>query len=277
MPVLSSEANAAAEDEDLPPIGTCVLVVDDDPLQRDLMRRYLRKEGFTVRTASGGGQGLRLARQLLPAAITLDVMMPDIDGWSVLAVLKNDPMLRSIPVIMLTMVDDPERGFALGASDYATKPIDRRRLSQLLRKYTCMNPPCPVLVVDDDASARAISRAMLEKAGWSVSEAENGLEALKMMERDRPSLIFLDLMMPEMDGFAFTEEVRRHPEWQSIPIVVLTSQTLSTEDRKRLTGHVETILEREDSRESLLDQVRDLLTRNEVPRGTRNAAEGPAE
>jgi signal transduction histidine kinase/CheY-like chemotaxis protein len=271
------EALAALELVDsgpLPPVRTCVLVIDDDPLQRDLMQRYLRKEGFTVRTASGGVQGLRLARQLLPAAITLDVMMPDMDGWSVLSSLKGDLTLRDIPVVMLTMVDDPERGFTLGASDYATKPVNRRRLSQILKKYTCLRPPCPVLVIDDDASSRSLTRAMLEREGWSVSEAENGLQGLKSMEQERPSLIFLDLMMPEMDGFAFAAEVRRHPEWRSIPIVVVTAQDLTNDDRRRLNGHVETIIRKSgDSRDSLLEQVRDLLADSNAVRVPRERVE----
>ncbi|HEU4886671.1 MAG TPA: response regulator [Thermoanaerobaculia bacterium] len=266
--------NAAEESEPLPAVRTCVLVIDDDPMQRDLMQRYLRKEGFTVRAASGGAEGLRLARQLLPAAITLDVMMPDMDGWGVLSALKGDLTLRDIPVIMLTMVDDREHGFTLGASDYATKPVNRRRLSQLLKKYTCLNPPCPVLVIDDDPAARALSRAMLEKEGWAVSEAGNGVEALKSMERERPSLIFLDLMMPEMDGFAFAAEVRRHSEWRSIPIIVVTAQDLTNEDRRRLNGHVETILRKSgDSREALLAQVRDLLADSTATRTHRERPE----
>jgi signal transduction histidine kinase/CheY-like chemotaxis protein len=257
---------ADSNDETIP-IRTCVLVIDDDPLQRDLMERYLHKEGYTVRTAAGGAEGLRLARQLLPAAITLDVMMPDMDGWSVLSTLKSDLALRDIPVIMLTMVDDPVRGFTLGASDYATKPVNRRKLSQIIKKYTCLNPPCPVLVIDDDPSARALTRAMLEKEGWAVTEAENGLEALKSIELERPSLIFLDLMMPEMDGFAFAAEVGRRPEWRSIPIVVLTAQDLTQEDRHRLNGFVETVLRKHgDSRESLLEQVRDLLAGSNAAR-----------
>jgi signal transduction histidine kinase/CheY-like chemotaxis protein len=241
--------------------GTCVLVIDDDPQQRDLMQRYLSKEGFIVRTASSGAEGLHLAAKLLPAAITLDVMMPDMDGWTVLSAIKGDAALRDIPVIMLTMVDDPVRGFSLGASDYATKPVNRRRLSQILKKFTCLHPPCPVLVIDDDASARSLTRAMLEKEGWRVSEAPNGIEALKSMEEQRPSLIFLDLLMPEMDGFTFAAEVRRHSEWRSIPIVVITAQDLTNDDRRRLNGHVETILQKQgDSKESLLAHVRDLLT-----------------
>jgi len=268
----------STDGETVPAPRTCVLVIDDDPLQRDLMQRYLRKEGFTVCTASGGAQGLRLARQLLPAAITLDVMMPDVDGWSVLSTLKSDALLSEIPVIMLTMVDDPERGFTLGASEYVTKPINRRRLSQILKKYTCLNPPCPVLVIDDEESSRSLLRAILEKEGWVVSEAGNGIEALESMKRERPRLICLDLMMPEMDGFAFAAEVRRHEEWRSIPIVVVTSSDLTADDRRRLNGNVEKILRKDgDSRETLLEQVRDLLADSKAPRVPRQpAVEGSA-
>jgi len=257
----------AIDGESVPATRTCVLVIDDDPLQRDLMQRYLRKEGFTVCAASGGAQGLRLARQLLPAAITLDVMMPDVDGWSVLSALKADALLSEIPVIMLTMVDDPERGFTLGASEYVTKPVNRRRLSHILKKHTCLAPPCPVLVIDDEETSRSLLRNMLEKEGWAVSEAANGIEALESMTRERPRLICLDLMMPEMDGFAFAAEVRRHPEWRSIPIVVVTSRDLTTEDRRRLNGNVEEILRKDGySRETLLEQVRDLLADSKAPR-----------
>ncbi len=253
--------------EATPEVRTCVLVIDDDSSQRDLMQRYLRKEGFTVCTANGGAQGLRLAHQLLPAAITLDVMMPDMDGWSVLSALKADPILRDIPVIMLTMVDDPQRGFSLGASDYATKPVNRNRLSQLLKKYTCLRPPCPVLVVDNDVATRSVTRLVLENERWAVSEAGNGIDALKSMERERPSLILLELAMPEMDGFAFAAEVRRHPEWRSIPIVVVTSKDLTSEDRRKLNGNVEHIVQKQgDSPELLLEQVRDLLADSHATR-----------
>ena len=257
-------ASVSADDgestEALSSNATYVLVIDDDPVQRDLIERFLSREGFCVRTAASGEAGLRLARQSAPVVITLDVMMPEMDGWSVLTELKADAELRDIPVIMLTMVDDPERGFTLGAADYATKPVDRTRLSQILKKYTCTNPPCPVLLVEDDVATRAITRHILEKEGWKVSEAENGRVALECMERDRPTLILLDLIMPEMDGFEFAECVRQHPEWRSIPMVVLTAKDLTAEERRRLEGSVETILhKRSDSREALLDQVRELV------------------
>ena len=164
------------------PVGSCVLVIDDDPAQRELIKRFLNKEGFAVRTASRGEAGLRLARQLKPAAITLDVIMPGMDGWSALLALKADRELREIPVIMLSMVDDPELGFALGAADLVTKPVDRARLSQILKKYTCPHPPCPVLLVEDDRATREVTRMILGKEGWKVSEAENGRVALQCME-----------------------------------------------------------------------------------------------
>ncbi|HEX9936228.1 MAG TPA: response regulator [Longimicrobium sp.] len=257
-----------ADGADAPAPGTSyVLVIDDDPVQRDLMHRFLGGEGFHVVSAAGGEEGLCLARQVGPAAITLDVMMPGMDGWSVLAALKADPALCDIPVIMVTMVDDPARGFTLGAADYATKPVNRGRLSRLLKKYTCGNPPCSVLVVDDDDAARARTRIILEKEGWKVSEARNGREALECMESERPVLILLDLVMPEMDGFEFADRVRRHPEWRSIPIVVVTAQDLSGAERRRLNGYVETILQKAgDSPEALLHQVRDLLGDYGAPR-----------
>ena len=258
----------------LTPDASCVLVIDDDPVQRDLMQRFLSREGFHVRVAGGGEEGLRLSRQLHPVAITLDVMMPDLDGWSVLRELKADAALREIPVIMMTMVDDPARGFMLGAADYATKPVDRRRLSRILRKHTCPNPPCPVLLVDDDPAARAMIRTILEKEGWKVCEAEHGRAALACMERERPSLIVLDLVMPEMDGFEFADQVRRHPEWRLIPIVVLTAHDLSGAERRRLNGYVESVVTKDgDSREGLLHQVRDLLAEWATPHATTFNAE----
>jgi CheY-like chemotaxis protein len=195
-----------------------------------------------------------------PAAITLDVMMPGMDGWAVLAALKADPAVRAIPVVMLTMVDDPNRGFTLGAADFATKPVNRGRLSRLLRKHSAAGAPGGVLVVDHDGAARSLLRAMLEAEGWEVREAENGRVALARMEEERPRLVLLDLLMPEMDGFEFTEEVRRDAGLRSVPIVVVTSHDLSREERQRLNGYVETIVQKAgDSPDALLHRVRELL------------------
>ena len=255
----SSEGTAQFQTADAPapvPIGeSCVLVIDDDPAQRDLLERFLSKDGFCVRTASGGEAGLQLARELRPVAITLDVMMPGMDGWSVLSALMADESLREIPVIMLTMVDDPARGFTLGAAEYATKPVNRKRLSQILNKYVAANPS--VLVIENDPTARDMTRSMLEREGWKVTEVDNVELALKALERERPTLILLDLMMPDLDGFAFVEHMQLHSEWRSIPLIVVTAKDLSAQDRNRLSGLVETILHKAtNSRESLLDQVR---------------------
>jgi signal transduction histidine kinase/DNA-binding response OmpR family regulator len=250
-----------------PAPGTCVLVIDDDPTQRDIMRRFLSKEGFCIRSADSGEEGLRLAHELLPIAITLDVMMPDMDGWAVLKALKADSILKKVPVVMLTMVDDPERGFTLGAADYVTKPVNRRRLSRILKKYSCSNPPCPVLVVEDDEETRASMRKMLELQGCRVTEAENGEVALESIKQQRPTLIFLDLMMPVMDGFALVEQIRQHASWRSIPIVVVTAADLTSEQRRRLNGYVEAILHKEGhTKEDLMRQVRDALDNCSVPR-----------
>jgi signal transduction histidine kinase/CheY-like chemotaxis protein len=255
--------------EEPPPPSTCVLVVDDDPVQRDLLRRFLTKEGFCVRSASNGEEALAAAHLLLPVAITLDVMMPDMDGWAVLEALKADDTLRDIPVVMLTMVDDLDRGMTLGAADYVTKPVNRHRLSRILKRYSCSTPPCPVLLVEDDAPTRASMRNMLEKQGCRVAEAENGEIALTLMAQERPSLIFLDLLMPVMDGFTFADRVRLHPDWRSIPIVVVTAHDLTGEERRRLNGYVETIVQKAGcSRGELLERVRDALDNSAVPRLT---------
>jgi CheY-like chemotaxis protein len=257
-----------------------VLVIDDDPAPRERLQRYLTQEGYTVRTAASGPEGLLLARTLHPAAITLDVMMPEMDGWSVLKALKADAELRNIPVIMLTMVDDPERGFALGAAEYATKPVDRQRLSATVRRYVHPGPESLVLMVEDDPATRAMMRNVLAKEGWRMCEAVNGRAGLECMEAERPDLILLDLMMPEMDGFEFADQVHRNPEWRNVPIVVITAHDLSVRDRQRLSGYVETILQkRGDSHESLLSRVRELLNDFAVPRSvisTPDADETPA-
>jgi two-component system, NtrC family, sensor kinase len=239
-----------------PTIGT-VLVIDDEAAIRDLMQRYLSKEGFRVVVAAGGEDGLRLARELRPDAITLDVMMPGLDGWAVLTALKADPAVADIPVIMLTIVDDKNLGYALGAADYLTKPIERDRLLAVLRAHRRDHP---VLVVDDDPTLRQLLRRMLEPEGYAVVEAENGRVALERLRQVLPSVILLDLMMPEMDGFEFVAEFRRHDAWRGIPIVVVTARDLSREDREQLNGYVQKILQKgAHGRDQLLAEVRELV------------------
>jgi signal transduction histidine kinase/DNA-binding response OmpR family regulator/HAMP domain-containing protein len=256
-PALQAETATASV---LPRGVPTVLVIDDDPTVHDLMQRFLSKEGLRVVAAASGAEGLRLAKALRPTAITLDVLMPGMDGWTVLTGLKGDAGLADIPVIMLTIVDDKRMGYALGVADYLTKPIDWERLTAILRQYPCTHPPCPVLVVEDDAAMRDILRRVLEKAGWAVTEATNGREALERVAANRPELILLDLMMPEMDGFTFVEALRQQEAWRSIPVVVVTAKDLTPDDCQRLTGSVEQILQKGAySREELLREVRDLV------------------
>jgi signal transduction histidine kinase/DNA-binding response OmpR family regulator len=252
----SAPAGAAPWREGLRP----VLVIDDDPTVHDLMQRFLSKEGVHVVTAASGEEGLRLAHALHPVAITLDVLMPSMDGWAVLAALKADPALADIPVIMLTIMDDKHMGYTLGATDYLTKPIDWNRLAALLRKYRCAQPPCRVLVVEDEADMRDMLCRMLAKAGWVVAEAANGREALARLADDQPQLILLDLLMPEMDGFTFVEILRHQEAWRSIPVVVVTAKDLTPDDRRLLNGYVEQILQKGAySQEALLYEVRRLV------------------
>ena len=224
--------------------GHTVLVIDDDPEARDIVERFLRKDGFEVASAGSGVEGLRLAHKLKPAAITLDVMMPDMDGWSVLRALKADPVLEDVPVLMLTMVDDKSKGYSLGATDYLTKPVDREQLHNALSRYCTPGESCSVLLVEDDKSTREVMARTLEKSDWTVSEAGNGREALDRLAQQKPRLILLDLMMPVMDGFDFLLEMRARPEWQDIPVIVLTAKDLTEEDRRLLSGRVEQIVEK---------------------------------
>ena len=237
-----------------------VLVIDDDPAVRDLMQRFLRGEGMRIVAAASGEEGLRLARELRPAAITLDVMMPGMDGWAVLSALKADPDLADIPVTMLTIVEDRGLGYALGAADYLTKPIDRARLVAALRRSCRDSEPRVALIVEDDSPTRDAVRRALEHDGWTVDEAENGRAALDRLAERPPSVIVLDLMMPVMDGFELVAELRAQPAWREIPIVVMTAKDLTDEDRKRLNGSVRAIVQKAGStRDTFLAEVRDLL------------------
>jgi PAS domain S-box-containing protein len=242
-PVLVNEPVEASYPQPLPG-ASVVLVIDDDPRVQDLMRRSLAREGFRVEAASNGEEGLRMARQLRPEAITLDVMMPGMDGWAVLAALKKDPQLADIPVVMLTIVDDQNVGYGLGAAEYLTKPVDRDRLAGLLKKYAGEGHTRTALVVDDEPEARDALRRLLENDGWSVEAAADGLLAIEKLRARRPAVILLDLMMPVMDGFQFVEELRKHAEWRDIPVVVVTAKDLTAEERLRLDGHVGIVLQK---------------------------------
>jgi GAF domain-containing protein/DNA-binding response OmpR family regulator/anti-sigma regulatory factor (Ser/Thr protein kinase) len=249
-----------------------ILIIDDDVTVRDVVGRFLEREGFSVAKADGGKEGLRMARELHPAAVTLDIMMPDLDGWTVLAAIKGDPDLVDLPVVLMTIVDEKNRGYALGATEYLVKPVDRQKLMDVLRGL-CGSTGRPLLIVDDDDLGRRQIRAVLEQQGWRVTEASDGRDALTRLSEARPDVIILDLMMPEMDGFEFLEEMRRKAEWRDIPVVVVTAKDLTDADRRRLNGGVERIIQKTD-RDDMLREVRSVLAkrverpRSVLPAGT---------
>ena len=250
---------AGAHDTSGSAVQNTVLVIDDDPVVHDLMARFLAKEGIRVVIASTGEEGLALARRVRPAAITLDVLMPGMDGWTVLATLKADPELSSIPVVMVTMTDDRRTGYAFGASDYLTKPIDPGRLNAALRRQLGdAGPTASVLVVDDDPAVRRLTQQVLQREGWTVLQAENGRVGLRRIAECRPALIILDLLMPDMDGFEFLDTLRRTHGSPTIPIIVLTAKDLTAADRESLNGSVSKVLDKSVcNREDLLVAVRE--------------------
>lgn len=227
-----------------------VLIIDDDPVALDLISRLVEKEGFRYVTALGGEEGIKLVRKLQPDLVILDVLMPDINGWQVLNEIKSDPSLEDIHVIMVTIVNEARLGYALGASDYLVKPLDKKRLLSILQKYQDLDilsdsQKGNILIVEDDVLIRNALVDYLNDLDWRIIEADNGRTALPMIAERKPDLILLDLMMPEMDGFQFLSILHSHEEWHSIPVLVITSKDLSPEEFQYLAQRVETIIQKD--------------------------------
>ncbi|WP_305069258.1 response regulator [Lichenibacterium dinghuense] len=231
-----------------------VLVIDDDPAQRDLMTRFLGREGFGALTAPDGYTGLQLARSLRPRAILLDVTMPGLDGWSVLSALKADPVLAAIPVVMVTFQEERGLATSLGAADYVMKPVKWERFRQVMDRFR--DAEGDVLVVDDDPDTRHHLRTVLERDDWSVVEAGDGQAALASVAAALPRVVLLDLEMPVMDGFGFLESFRAVPGCADIPVVVLTARDLTREDRRRLQGASQILNKGETSLRALASRLR---------------------
>ncbi|MEX0677762.1 MAG: response regulator [Pirellulales bacterium] len=233
-----------------------LLVIDDDPASRELLQRMLEKDGYAVRLAANGPDGIAAAKEDKPDLITLDVMMPSMDGWAVLSALKTDPATAAIPVVMLTMVEDRPMGFALGATEYLTKPVQKSRVLEAVSR--CVSHKSDdILIVEDDPMAADIVMRTVQADGHRCRHARNGREALAMVHESRPALIILDLMMPEMDGFTFLDALRvEGPDFPGIPVVVLTAKDLTAAEREHLAGRVmDTLRKGAGQRESLLEIV----------------------
>jgi PAS domain S-box-containing protein len=240
-----------------------VLVVDDDPNARELLSRHLQRHGYAVRMAADGAEAVHLARELQPDVVTLDVLMPKMDGWAVLSTLKEDAALARIPVIMVTVVDNQGIGHTLGAAAYLTKPIDRVRLLDAVEKCMPRGAPRHVLVIEDDTVARQLMRRTLQQASFTVAEAKNGRVGCEQLNEAVPGAIVLDLMMPEMDGFEFIAKIRAEPRWQRIPVIVVTAKSLTAEDHARLKGKVQHLVQKgEFSGQDVLAALDELVPRH---------------
>ena len=236
--------------------GSAVLVIEDDAAVRRLLEGVLTEEGYRVVTAAGDADTVELARRLHPDAITLDLALPSLAGWELLAAIKADSELSDTPVIVLLVLDEAA-GVPLGATDYLTKPVQRERLVGLLRTH-CQDRTAPVLVVEDDADTREMLQRMLEREGFTVVQAADGRAGLDRVAENCPSLILLDLLMPQMNGFEFLAELQARPQWRSIPVVVVTAKDLTADEHARLSGQVSEVLRKGAyTKERLLAEVRE--------------------
>ena len=222
-----------------------VLIIDDDPTVSGLMERQLLKNGYKVLTAPNGKEGLKLAKEKQPDVITLDILMPEIDGWSTLRSLKADPDVQKIPVIMASILDEKNKGFSLGAADFLSKPIEKDYLLDAVRRLIGEKQNSTVLIVEDDQNLRFVMREILEKTDITVVEAENGLEAINLLNSSEfaPDLILLDLLMPVMNGFEFLQKIN-NTSYKSIPILVLTGAELTESQRTFLSSETLRVIEK---------------------------------
>jgi signal transduction histidine kinase/DNA-binding response OmpR family regulator/cob(I)alamin adenosyltransferase len=246
-----------------------VMIVDDNPNARDLLAATVRREGYRVIEATDGETALSLAREWHPDVVTLDVLMPRMDGWAVLTAFKSDPELAEIPVIIVTVLADRGIAVSLGAAEFLTKPVDRARLAATIRQHVYLSGV--VLVVDDEDESRRIAQRHLDKLGWEVAEAKDGAGALHWLSQNpRPAMILLDLVMPGMNGFAFLEEIAKHADWRDIPIVILTAMPLGGAERELLAGRTREVIAK--GADDLAQVLRRILVR--LPKAAEVAAAG---
>ena len=239
-------ATVAAEPAELPtaaaeasPATATVVVVEDDSRSLELLTLYLEAAGVEVVQARDGESGLEVIRSLRPAGVVLDIRLPKLDGWDLLGQLKADPDTASIPVIVVSMLDERGKGFALGAAEYLVKPVSRDEVvSALARVGALGNHERVALAIDDDPLAIELVRAVLGREGWEVLGAETGEEGLALAAARRPAVILLDLLMPGMDGFEVVDALRGNPTTKDVPVVVLTSKEMTTDDKRRLNGRI---------------------------------------
>jgi signal transduction histidine kinase/DNA-binding response OmpR family regulator len=273
IPIVLDEAAAGLGRDELriDPDRKTILAVDDDPSAIYILKRYLEEDGYQVIPAHSGEEALRLARELRPFAITLDIMIPGKDGWDVMKELKSDPATEHIPVVVVSILDNKTLGFSLGATECLTKPVERDTVLNALMRLMplrCIgvrNPEdCPVriLLVDDDPVHIMAMKAVLSERGYVVMVAPGGREAIEMLRETAPCAIILDIMMPEVDGFMVVEEVKKRRETRDIPVIILTAKDITDEDRKRLNGSIQDIVKKGSfAQEEILEDIKNIFGR----------------
>lgn len=258
LATLETSDNAGVAEDGRP----LVLVIEDDLSSLEMIVRALEKDGYAVATAISGEHGLKLLEEIRPVAVVLDIVLPGIDGWTVLRHIKADPELVNIPVVLCTMLDESRRGYVLGASAYVAKPIEREPFLKILRKVTesQSDGELSVMIVEDDVATRDLTTQMLEREGMRVLTAQDGMEGLELLRRSRPDVILLDLMMPNMDGFQFLERIREQAHTRDIPVVVVSSKDLTPEEINFLKGKVSQMLKKHlEPEDSLIERIRETL------------------
>ncbi len=244
---------------EISPAQKTILVVDDEPDVVAMIADYLSQVGYFPMTATSGAQALELAEKHRPFAITLDILMPDMDGFEVLQRLKENPVTRDIPTIIISMKDDKEVGFALGAVGYITKPVNKDRLIAEINKIGGRSPHAIMVVDDNEFERREISQ-IINQEGMQAVAAANGLQCMEIIAKSIPDVLVLDLIMPDMDGFEVLERVRNEPATRHLPVIVVTAKELTAEDRKKLTGNATSVLAKSDTTSTaLLQEIKKIL------------------
>ena len=235
-----------------------VLAIDDDPNVLSVITQELEEEGYEVVGASRAIEGIEKAKQLGPHAITLDIMMPGMDGWEAIARLKEDAHTRDIPLIVVSIIDNKDLGYRLGADDYLVKPIDKDALLAVLQKYHGKGRQA--LVIDDDPVVVDLARQLLEEDGWTVRGAGNGQEGLDEIARNKPDAVLLDLMMPVMDGFETLHRLRQDPQTADLPVIVITAKDLTAQEIDDLRRNTARVIEKDGmDRDRILAELRESL------------------
>jgi DNA-binding response OmpR family regulator len=258
-------SGAVSENRSTAQSGLAVLVIEDDPQAADLLRIYLSGAGYRVAIAADGAEGWEKLQRLRPAVVILDVLLPKIDGWQFLSRLNADPQTRQIPVIIVSMLDQKGKGFALGAADYLVKPVSGEQLIDRLRSLNLMpkdsSRPAKILVIDDEPQAVELLDATLRPEGFQILKACSGEEGLAIAEREQPDLIILDLLMPGLNGFATLERLEQTSTTRP-QIIVYTVKQLTQQEKQRLEGHITRLAQKGTlTQEHFVGLVKDVLQR----------------